>query len=358
MVKVLDIVKPGVLFGDDVTKLFLHAKEKKFAIPAVNVTSTSTINAALEIARDIKSPIIIQVSNGGAAFIAGKGLDNSKQEASVLGAVCAAQHVHSLAKIYGVPVIMHSDHCAKKLLPWLDGMIKADKEQFKKTKRPLFSSHMIDLSQETLKENIKISKKYLKVLDKMKITLELEVGVTGGEEDGVDNTTVENKKLYTQPEDIAYTFEELGKISKRFTVAATFGNVHGVYKPGNVKLQPKILENCQKYIEKTFKTGKKPVDFVFHGGSGSEAEKIHEAVGYGVVKFNIDTDAQWGYSSGVREYMEKNKAYLRSQIGNPEGKDKPNKKYYDPRAIMRAGEESMKERLRQAFVDLNCVGRN
>lgn len=358
MVKVLDLVKPGVLWGDQVTKVLNHANEKGFAIPAVNTSDTNTINAVLEIAREMKSPVIIQLSNGGAAFFAGKGLDNSNQEASILGAVSAAEHVHRVAKEYGVPVIMHTDHCAKKLLPWLDGMIKEDQKYFKKHKRPLFSSHMIDLSVEPLKENIKIAKQYLKKLDKMKMTLELEVGVTGGEEDGVDNTAVDNKRLYTQPEDIAYTYEELLKISKRFTVAATFGNVHGVYKPGNVKLEPKILNNCQKYIENKFKTKKKPVNFVFHGGSGSEEEKIKEAVKYGVVKMNIDTDTQWAFTSGVRDYMNEKKAYLKKQVGNPEGKDMPNKKYYDPRAWLRSGEESMKERLRITFKRLNCVNRN
>ena len=359
MVKILDLVKPGVLYGDQVTKVLNHAKEKGFAIPAVNVTSTSHINCALEIARDINSPIIIQLSNGGAAFFAGKGLDNKNQQASILGAISAAEHVHRVAKEYGIPVIMHTDHCAKKLLPWLDGMIKEDEKFFKKNGKPLFSSHMIDLSQEPLKENIKIAKKYLKKLDKIKITLELEVGVTGGEEDGVDNSGVENKRLYTQPEDILYTYEELLKISKRFTIAATFGNVHGVYKPGNVKLEPKILNNCQKYIEKelNLKT-KKPVNFVFHGGSGSEPEKITEAIKYGVVKMNIDTDTQFAYTNGIVNYVNEKKSYLKSQIGNPEGSESPNKKYYDPRVVLRTGEESMKKRLELAFKQLKCLNKN
>lgn len=357
MVKVLDLVKPGVLYGDDLIKVLNHAKEKKFAIPAVNVTGTNTINAALEVARDVKSPIIIQLSNGGASFYAGA-IDNSKQDASILGAISAAHHVHMMAKAYGVVVIMHTDHCAKKLLPWLDGMVKEGQKYYKANKRPLFSSHMIDLSVEPLKENVATAKRYLKKLDAMKMVLEIEVGVTGGEEDGVDNSGVENSRLYTQPKDIMYAYTELGKISKRFTIAATFGNVHGVYKPGNVKLQPIILDNCQKYIEKELKTPKKPVNFVFHGGSGSEPEKIKEALNYGVVKMNIDTDTQWAFTTGVRDYINNNKAYLKKQIGNPEGKDAPNKKYYDPRKVLRAGEESMKERLKQAYKELNCLNRN
>lgn len=359
MVKILDLVKPGVLYGDDVTKVFEHAKEKKFAIPAVNCIGTNTINAALEVARDINSPIIIQLSNGGAAFYAGKAIDNSEQRASILGAISAAEHVHRMAKEYGVAVIMHSDHCAKKLLPWLDGMIKEDQKFFKKNKKPLFSSHMIDLSLEPLKDNVKIAKKYLKKLDAMNMTLELEVGVTGGEEDGVNNTGLENSRLYTQPEDIAYTYEELNKVSKRFTVAATFGNVHGVYKPGNVKLEPIILNNCQKYIAKKFNTkNKKPVNFVFHGGSGSEPEKIKEAISYGVVKMNIDTDTQFAFMEGIRDYMNTNKLYLKRKVGNPEGKDKPNKKHFDPRVWLRSGEETFKTRLTQAYLDLNCKNRN
>ncbi len=358
MVKILDLVKPGVLYGEDVTKVFEHAKEKKFAIPAVNCIGTNSINAALEIARDIKSPIIIQLSNGGAAFYAGKGIDNSNQRASIIGAISAAEHVHRMAKEYNIPVIMHSDHCAKKLLPWLDGMIKEGQKFFKKNNRPLFSSHMIDLSIEPLKENVKIAKRYLKKLDAMKMTLELEVGVTGGEEDGVDNSSVDNKRLYTQPEDINYTYEQLLQVSKRFTIAATFGNVHGVYKPGNVKLEPVILDNCQKYIHKLHKTkNKKPVNFVFHGGSGSEPEKIAEAVKYGVVKMNIDTDTQFGFTIGVRDYMNEKKDYLKKQVGNPEGKELPNKKYYDPRSYLRAGEETFKARLRQAYEELNCKNR-
>jgi len=359
MTKILNIVKPGVLTGDDVSKVFEIAKQKKFAIPAVNITSTSTLNAALETAKEINSPIIIQLSNGGASFFAGKAINNSEQKASILGAVSAAQHTHLLAKEYGVPVIMHTDHCAKKLLPWLDGLIKENQKYFKIHKKPLFSSHMIDLSQEPLKENVKLAKKYFLKMAKMNMTLEIEIGVTGGEEDGVDNSKIENTRLYTQPEDVAYAYDELNKISKRFTIAATFGNVHGVYKPGNVKLQPIILDKSQKYIYKTFKTKtKKPINLVFHGGSGSQKAKISEALNYGIVKFNIDTDTQWAYWEGIKTYEKKNHNYLQTQIGNPKGKSVPNKSFYDPRKLMRAGEESMKKRLKEAFKDLNCINRN
>lgn len=359
MTKILNIVKPGVLTGEDVTRVFEEAKKSKFAIPAVNVTSTSTLNAALETAKEVNSPIIIQLSNGGAIFFAGKTIDNSEQKAAILGATSAAHHTHLLAKEYGVPVIMHTDHCAKKLLPWLDGLVKENQKYFKIHKKPLFSSHMIDLSQEPLKENVKIAKKYFSKMAKMGMTLEIEIGVTGGEEDGVDNTAIDNTKLYTQPEDVSYAYEQLGNISHRFTIAATFGNVHGVYKPGNVKLQPIILDNSQKYIYKTYKTKtKKPVNLVFHGGSGSQKAKIAEALTYGVVKFNIDTDTQWAYWDGMRKYEKKNHDYLQSQIGNPKGSDTPNKKFYDPRMIMRAGEENMVKRLKEAYKDLNCLNRN
>ena len=359
MTKVLDKLKPGVLLGKDVSLLFEIAREEGFAIPAVNVTSTSTINAALEAAKEVNSPIIIQVSNGGAAFFAGKSIDNSNQRASVLGAVSAAKHVHLMAKEYGVPVLMHTDHCAKKLLPWLDGLVKENQKHFKETKKPLFSSHMIDLSAEELKENVKISKKYLTKLDKMGMTLELEIGVTGGEEDGVDNTAVDNKALYTQPEDIEYAYNELKKISNNFTIAATFGNVHGVYKPGNVVLKPIILKHIQEFIHKNYKTkSTKPLNLVFHGSSGSKSSDIKNAVSYGVVKLNIDTDCQWAYWTGTRKFEIKYHEYLQSQIGNPKGDDSPNKKFYDPRAWMRSSEESMKDRLIKSFKDLNCINRN
>jgi len=353
--KISDFVEPGVVWGDNLQKIFKIAKENEFALPAVNVVGTNSANAVLEAAAKVNSPVIIQFSNGGASFFAGKGLKASN--ADVLGAISGALHIHNVAKAYGVPVILHTDHAARKLLPWVDGLIEASRKYFKEHGRPLFSSHMIDLSEEPLEENIKTSKEYLKKLDELGMTLEIELGITGGEEDGVDNTGVDNSALYTQPEEVAYAYEELSKISPRFTIAASFGNVHGVYKPGNVKLEPKILYNSQKYIEEKFNTPPKPVDFVFHGGSGSSLEEIREAISYGVVKMNIDTDTQWAFWSGVKDYTTKYKDYLQSQIGNPEGEDKPNKKYYDPRKWLRAGEESMRDRVVRAFEELNCINR-
>ena len=358
MAGVLDIVKPGVLFGDDVKKVYDYAKENEFALPAVNVVGTDSINAVLEAARDINSPVIIQFSNGGASYYAGKGLSNENEKAAIVGAVSGAIHVHMMAEAYGVPVILHTDHAAKKLLPWIDALLETSESYFKTKGKPLYSSHMLDLSEESLEENIEISKKYLERVSKIGMHLEIELGVTGGEEDGVDNTNVDNALLYTQPEEVAYAYEELFKISPNFTIAASFGNVHGVYKPGNVVLTPKILDNSQKYIEEKFNTPKKPVNFVFHGGSGSSLEEIREAISYGVIKMNIDTDTQWATWAGVKGYYEKYKDYLQGQIGNPDGEDKPNKKYYDPRKWLRAGQESMRDRVKKAFEDLNAVGRN
>ncbi len=355
---VLDIVKPGVVFGDDVRKIYEYAKENEFALPAVNVVGTDSINAVLEAARDVNSPVIIQFSNGGASYYAGKGLSNEGERAAIVGAVSGAIHVHMMAEAYGVPVILHTDHAAKKLLPWIDALLEASESYYKTKGTPLFSSHMLDLSEEPLEENIEISKRYLERMSTIGINLEIELGVTGGEEDGVDNTNVDNALLYTQPEEVAYAYEELSKISPNFTIAASFGNVHGVYKPGNVVLTPKILDNSQKYIEEKLGTAKKPVNFVFHGGSGSSLEEIREAISYGVIKMNIDTDTQWATWVGVKNYYEKYKDYLQSQIGNPEGEDKPNKKYYDPRKWLRAGQESMRDRVIKAFEDLNAVGKN
>ena len=348
-------IKSGVATGDAVQEIFKLAKEKSFALPAANVISSSTINAVLEAAKELNAPVIIQFSNGGAHFNAGKGLSNQGQKAAIAGAVAGAKHVHVMAKEYGVPVILHTDHCAKKLLPWIDGLLDAGEEFYKENGVPLFSSHMIDLSEEPIEENIEISKKYLDRMDKMGMTLEIELGITGGEEDGVDNTDVDVSKLYTQPEEVAYAYEELLKVSPRFTIAASFGNVHGVYKPGNVKLTPKILDNSQKYIEEKYKTDKNPVDFVFHGGSGSSLEEIREAIGYGVIKMNIDTDLQYAYMSGVRDYMAEKTDYLQGQIGNPTGDDSPNKKFYDPRVWVRKGEDAFITRIKQAFEDLNNV---
>lgn len=346
----------GVLTGDQVGELFAYAKEKGFAIPAVNVTGTDTVNAVLESAAANNAPVIIQLSNGGAGFYAGKGLKLEGQETAVLGAVSAAKHVHTVAKAYGVPVILHTDHAAKKLLPWIDGLLEASEKNFAETGMPLFSSHMLDLSEESLSDNIEISSKYLARMAKMGMTLEIELGITGGEEDGVDNTHVDQSKLYTQPEEVCQAYEALMKVSPNFTIAASFGNVHGVYKPGNVVLNPKILRDSQAYIHEKLNTSNaKPVNFVFHGGSGSEPAKIAEAISYGAIKMNIDTDTQWAFWNGIREYYLKNEAYLQGQLGNPEGDDKPNKKFYDPRAWLRAGEQSIIERMKIAFADLNCV---
>jgi fructose-bisphosphate aldolase class II len=356
MERIADVVKPGVVTGADVQYIFRVAQENKFALPAVNVIGSSSINAAMEAAKAANAPIIIQFSNGGAAFNAGKGLKMEGLQAAILGAVAGAKHIHTLAEAYGVRVILHTDHAAKKLLPWIDGLLDAGEKHFKETGKPLFSSHMLDLSEETLEENIEISKKYLERMSKMGMTLEIELGITGGEEDGVDNTDVDSSKLYTQPEEVFYAYEELKKVSPNFTVAASFGNVHGVYKPGNVKLQPVILKNSQKYIkEKLNLDDDFPVDFVFHGGSGSSHEEIREAIDYGVIKMNIDTDTQWAFWDGVRAYEAEKHDYLQTQIGNPEGEDKPNKKIYDPRAWLRKGEESMVARLQKAFEDLNAV---
>ncbi len=350
--------RPGVLTGDDVTALLNDAKENGYALPAVNVIGTNSINSVLETARDLNSPVIIQFSNGGGAFYAGKGLKNDGQNASILGSVSGAQHIHMLAEAYNVPVIIHTDHCAKNLLPWMDGMLEHGERFFERTGKSLFSSHMLDLSEEPLHENIEICAQYFERMSKMGITLEIELGVTGGEEDGVDNSDVDSSKLYTQPEDVAYSYENLMKVSPRFTVAAAFGNVHGVYKPGNVKLQPIILKNSQDYVQAKFGTSAKPVNFVFHGGSGSTQEEIREAISYGAVKMNIDTDMQYAYMEGIRNYMADKSGYLQSQIGNPEGTDKPNKKYYDPRVWLREGEKTLITRLRAAFEDLNCLNRN
>ena len=336
--------------------MFKYAKAKKFALPAVNVTSTSTVNAVLETAAEVQSPVIIQFSHGGSLFFAGLGLDNESQKAAIAGAGTAAYYIETMAKLYGATVILHTDHAAKKLLPWVDGLIGLSEQHYLHTKRALYSSHMLDLSEEPLEENIQICKEHLKRLSKIGMTLEIELGITGGEEDGVDNTGVDSSKLYTQPEEVSYAYEELKKISDRFTIAAAFGNVHGVYKPGNVKLQPIILKNSQSYVQKTFGTEENPIDFVFHGGSGSSLKEIREAISYGVVKMNIDTDLQWAYWEGVYTYYQKNEHGLRSQIGNAEGSDRPNKKFYDPRKWLRGAEISFKERLKVCFQDLNNVG--
>ena len=357
MTKISEVVKRGVVSGKDLQKVFAIAKENHFALPAVNVVNSDSVNAVMEAAKQVNSPVIIQFSNGGAQFFAGKGLKLEGQQAQIAGAIVGAKAVHFLAELYGVHVILHTDHAAKKLLPWIDGLLDAGEKHFAETGKPLFSSHMLDLSEEPLQENIEICKKYLARMSKIGMTLEIELGVTGGEEDGVDNTSMDNSLLYTQPADVSYAYEELSRISPNFTIAASFGNVHGVYKPGNVKLTPKILDNSQKYISKKHGLGEKPINFVFHGGSGSTLEEIREAISYGVIKMNIDTDTQWATWDGVRKYEAQNRAYLQGQIGNPEGEDKPNKKYYDPRVWLRKGEETFIARLKEAFADLNAMDR-
>lgn len=355
--KISSAVKPGVATGDDVQKIFEFAKAGHFALPAVNCVGTNSVNATLETAARVNSPVIVQFSNGGAAFVAGKGLKLEGQGNQILGAIAGAKHVHAVAESYGVPVILHTDHAAKKLLPWIDGLLDAGEKHFEETGRPLFSSHMIDLSEESLEENIEICAKYLERMSKMGMTLEIELGCTGGEEDGVDNSDMDSSMLYTQPEDVAYAYEVLNKVSPRFTIAASFGNVHGVYKPGNVKLTPKILDNSQKFCAEKFGLGDNALDFVFHGGSGSSKEEIDESIGYGVIKMNIDTDTQWASWDGIRQYYLSKEDYLQGQIGNPDGQDSPNKKHYDPRVWLREMEVSMSERLEQAFADLNCIDR-
>jgi fructose-bisphosphate aldolase class II len=353
--KILDAVKPGVLYGDDVQKVFQIAKENQFALPAVNVVGTDSINAVLEAAAKVNAPVIIQFSNGGASFVAGKGL---KENGAVLGAISGAQHVHMMAEAYGVPVILHTDHAAKKLLPWIDALLDEGEKWFAEKGRPLFSSHMLDLSEETLEENVEISCKYLERMSKIGMTLEIELGCTGGEEDGVDNSDMDESKLYTQPEDVAYAYEKMRVISPNFTIAASFGNVHGVYKPGNVKLTPTILRDSQAYVSEKFGTDSQPLNFVFHGGSGSSPEEIKESISYGVIKMNIDTDTQWATWAGILNFYKENEAYLQGQLGNPDGADKPNKKFYDPRVWLRKAQESMVARVVKAFEDLNAVDVN
>ena len=349
------MIKAGVATGNEVQEIFEHAKQHGYALPAINVVNTSSVNAVLEAARDNNSPAMVQFSAGGCQFFAGKGLSNDKHQSAIAGGISGAMHTHQLAELYGATIILHTDHCAKKLLPWIDGLLDASEDFYRVHGKSLYSSHMIDLSEEPLEENIDICKRYLERMSKMDMTLEIELGITGGEEDGVDNSDVDSSKLYTQPEEVAYAYEELMKVSDKFTVAAAFGNVHGVYKPGNVDLQPKILKNSQTYIQNKYNTKHNPVDFVFHGGSGSSIKDIREAIGYGVIKMNLDTDFQYAFTSGVREYMNEKKDYISSQIGNPDGSDIPNKKYYDPRVWQRKGEEAFKIRLNQAFADLNNV---
>jgi len=355
---ILNKVGAGVVTGDNLQYIFSVAKQNKFALPAVNVVGTNSVNGVLEAAKVVNSPVIIQFSNGGGLFFGGKSLDNAGEKGAIAGSIAGAMHIHMMAEHYGIPVIIHTDHAARKLLPWVDGLLDAGEKFYKQYGKPLFSSHMLDLSEESLEQNIETCKRYLERMSKIGMTLEIELGITGGEEDGVDHSDIHSSRLYTQPQDVAYAYEQLSAISDKFTIAASFGNVHGVYKPGNVKLEPVILHNSQKYIQEKYGTVANPVNFVFHGGSGSEPEKIQEAISYGVIKMNIDTDTQWAYWDGVLQYYKKNEGYLQGQLGNPEGEDKPNKKYYDPRAWLRNGEKSLVERLKVAFNDLNAVNRN
>lgn len=348
----------GVLFGNELKALLQDAKDNNFALPAVNTIGTNTINATLETAAKVNSPVIIQFSNGGAQFIAGKGMPNDQLQGNISGAISGALHIHNVAKHYGVSVVLHTDHAAKKWLPWVSGLIDAGEQFYKEKGQPLFSSHMLDLSEEPIEENIETSVQFFKRLAPLGMGIEIELGVTGGEEDGVDNSGIDNDRLYTQPKEVAYAYEELRKVGDLFTVAAAFGNVHGVYKPGNVELRPEILNNSQQYIQEQYGTGPKPVYFVFHGGSGSPQHQIREAIGYGAIKMNIDTDLQWAFWEGIKDFYKKNEGYLQGQLGNPEGEDKPNKKFYDPRVWLRKGEEAFIKRLEVAFEDLNCINRN
>jgi fructose-bisphosphate aldolase class II len=351
-------LKPGLVFGSALEDLYQYAKENKFALPAVNVVGTNSVNAVLETAKLVNSPVIIQFSNGGGQFYAGKSLKLENDKAAALGAISGAHHIQMMAEYYGVPVVVHTDHAAKKLLPWIDHMLEAGEAHFKSHKKPLFSSHMLDLSEESLEENIEISAKYFKRMNAIQTGIEIELGVTGGEEDGVDNSHIDNSKLYTQPQDVAYAYSHLKEVGSNFTVAASFGNVHGVYKPGNVKLSPEILKNSQEFVQKKYNTGAKPVSFVFHGGSGSLQSEIREAIDYGVIKMNIDTDMQWAFWEGIKNFYKEKEAYLQGQLGNPEGADAPNKKFYDPRVWLRKGEDTFVKRLKVAFEDLNNINRN
>ncbi|HVG11665.1 MAG TPA: class II fructose-bisphosphate aldolase [Flavisolibacter sp.] len=350
--------KPGVLFGEELQALYSDAKANSFALPAVNTIGTNSINATLETAAKVNSPVIIQFSNGGAQFIAGKGMPNENQMGHIAGGISGALHIHNVAKYYGVPVVLHTDHAAKQWLPWISGLIDAGEEFFKEKGRPLFSSHMLDLSEEPVEENIETSVAFYKRMQPLGMGIEIELGVTGGEEDGVDNSGVENEKLYTQPAEVAHAFEKLREVGNLFTIAAAFGNVHGVYSPGNVELRPEILNNSQVYIKEHYGTEDKPVYFVFHGGSGSPQHLIREAIGYGAIKMNIDTDLQWSFWEGILQFYKGKEGYLQGQLGNPDGPEKPNKKFYDPRVWLRKAEEQFSKRLEVAFDDLNCINRN
>jgi fructose-bisphosphate aldolase class II len=350
-------IKPGVVTGPALVDLLNDAKAKGYAIPGVNIVGTNSINSCMEAAKIYGGPIMVTFSKGGGQFIAGKAADNTDDAASINGCIAGALHVRQVAKLYNIPVILHTDHCQKAWLPWIDGLLDANEAYFEQHGEPLFSSHMLDLSEEPLEENIGICKTYMERMAKINCLLEFELGVTGGEEDGVDNTDIDSSRLYTQPEEVFYAYEQLSSVpNAAFTCAASFGNVHGVYAPGNVELKPVILHNTQEYIkEKLGVEDDKPMFFVFHGGSGSSVEDIRYAITAGVIKMNIDTDTQWAFWDGIRSYEAEHHDYLQGQIGNPEGADKPNKKYYDPRMSLRSAEETMAARLIKAAEDLNCV---
>ncbi len=347
----------GVLTGQAVSDLFDLAKERRFALPAANCIGSNSMNAVMETAGRLKSPAVIQFSTSGSAFVGGKNVPVDSAQASILGSVAGALHVRTMAEAYGATVLLHTDHCPLGKLPWIAGLLDEGEKHFAATGQPLFSSHMLDLSEEPIERNIDICVEYLQRMAPLGMTLEIELGITGGEEDGVDNSDVNESDLYSKPEEIAYAYERLSEVSPNFTIAAAFGNVHGVYKPGNVTLTPTILRDAQAHVHEKFGTElANPVNFVFHGGSGSTTAEIEEAISYGVVKMNIDTDLQWAFWDGVRGYGADNEAYLQAQLGNPNGADEPNKKHYDPRVWLRAGETSFGERLEQAFAGLNNVG--
>lgn len=351
--------RSGVLYGQELIDVYTDAKANGYALPGVNAVGTSTVNGILEAAAKVESPVIVQLSFGGGQFYAGKSLLNDNLQASAAGCLSAAMHVHHVAEMYGVPAILHTDHCSLKNIAWVDQLIEFQEGYYERNGKPLFSSHMLDLSEESIEENIEVCERYLSRLSKIEVGLEIELGITGGEEDGVDNSDVDSSKLYTHPSEVYFAYERLNKISPNFTIAAAFGNVHGVYKPGNVKLSVDILKNSQAYVEEQLGApDSKPVSFVFHGGSGSSPEDIRKSIDYGVIKMNLDTDMQWAFNAGARDYFHKNTDYLQTQIGNPDGDDLPNKKYYDPRKVLRQAEEYFVERLEQSFADLNCIGRN
>ncbi|QCI26870.1 class II fructose-bisphosphate aldolase [Buchnera aphidicola (Thelaxes californica)] len=358
MHKISKIIKPGIIFGKDIKTIFTIAKKNKFAIPAVNCIGTDSINAVLSAAYEAQSPVIIQLSYSGASFIAGAKINTVKYQCpykqSIIGAISIAHYIHKLSKYYQIPVILHTDHCYQEILPWINALIEEGEKNFQKTGIPLFSSHMIDLSKEKIEKNISTCKKYLQRMSKINMILEIELGCTGGEEDGIDNSSLKKESLYTSPEEVNYAYEQLNTISDQFTIAASFGNVHGVYSPGSIQLKPKILKKSQSYIRNKHKLlNINPINFVFHGSSGTNIHDIKKAISYGVVKINIDTDIQWATWEGILKYYYINKHGLHSQLGNDKGIEYPNKKYYDPRVWIHESQKNIKKRLIQSFQDFN-----